>query len=56
MSDYKIKIEIFKGFAFLNVAGQDAYEDKVEGQVKMVIDGEIWRFDDEDLNTAWKVE
>ncbi len=45
--------ELFEGFSFLNVSGKDAYEDKFEGQVKMIQDGDNWRFNDEDLNMVW---
>ena len=30
-----------------------AYGDKVEGKVKMILDGDAWRFADEDLETVW---
>ena len=40
-------------YAFLTVAGKDWMGDKVEGKVKMVLDGDTWRFAEEDLETVW---
>jgi len=45
--------QLFDGFAFLTVAGKDWMGDKVEGKVKMVLDGDAWRFAEEDLETVW---
>jgi hypothetical protein len=45
--------QLFDGYAFLTVAGKDWTGDKVEGKVKMVLDGEVWRFAEEDLETVW---
>ncbi|HOC41900.1 MAG TPA: hypothetical protein PKJ99_02690 [Thermoanaerobaculales bacterium] len=45
--------QLFGGYAILTVAGKDWAGDKVEGKVKMVLDGEIWRFAEEDLETVW---
>jgi hypothetical protein len=42
--------ELYDGFAFLTVAGKDADDDAVDGQVKMVKDGGQWRFAVEDLH------
>jgi len=41
------------GYAFLTVAGTDWTGDKVEGKVKMVLDGDTWRYAEEDLETVW---
>lgn len=45
--------ELFDGYAFITVAGKDWTGDKVEGKVKMVLDGETWRFAEEDLAIVW---
>ena len=45
--------QMFDGYAFLTVAGKDWMGDKVEGKVKMVLDGDAWRFAEEDLETVW---
>jgi hypothetical protein len=45
--------QLFDGYAFLTVAGKDWMGDKVEGKVKMVLDGDTWRFAEEDLETVW---
>ena len=45
--------QLFDGYAFLTVAGKDWTGDKVEGKVKMVLDGDAWRFAAEDLETVW---
>jgi hypothetical protein len=45
--------QLFDGYAFLTVAGKDWMGDKVEGKVKMVLDGDAWRFAEEDLETVW---
>jgi hypothetical protein len=45
--------QLFDGYAFLNVSGKDWAGDKVEGKVKMVLDGDTWRFAEEDLETVW---
>ena len=45
--------QLFDGYAFLTVAGKDWMGDKVEGKVKMVLDGDSWRFAEEDLETVW---
>ncbi len=45
--------QLFDGYAFLAVAGKDWAGDKVEGKVKMVLDGDTWRFAEEDLETVW---
>ena len=45
--------EMFDGYAFLNVAGKDWMGDKVEGKVKMVLDGDTWRFAEDDLEMVW---
>jgi len=45
--------QLFDGYAFLNVAGKDWTGDKVEGKVKMVLDGDTWRYAAEDLETVW---
>jgi len=44
---------MFDGYAFLTVAGKDWTGDKVEGKVKMVLDGDTWRYATEDLETVW---
>lgn len=45
--------QLFDGYAFLTVAGKDWTGDKVEGKVKMVLDGDTWRYGTEDLETVW---
>jgi len=45
--------QLFDGYAFLTVAGKDWTGDKVEGKVKMVLDGDTWRYATEDLETVW---
>ena len=45
--------QMFEGYAFLTVAGKDWTGDKVEGKVKMVLDGDTWRYATEDLETVW---
>ena len=45
--------QLFDGYAFLTVAGKDWTGDKVEGKVKMVLDGDSWRYAAEDLETVW---
>jgi hypothetical protein len=45
--------QLFDGYAFLTVAGKDWTGDKVEGKVKMVLDGDTWRYAAEDLETVW---
>ena len=45
--------QMFDGYAFLTVAGKDWTGDKVEGKVKMVLDGDAWRYAEEDLETVW---
>lgn len=45
--------QLFDGYAFLDVSGKDWTGDKVEGKVKMVLDGDTWRFAEEDLETVW---
>lgn len=45
--------QLFDGYAFLTVAGKDWMGDKVEGKVKMILDGDAWRFAEEDLETVW---
>jgi len=43
----------FDGWAILTVKGADWSGDAVEGAVKMVLDGDTWRFDGEDLDYVW---
>jgi hypothetical protein len=44
---------LYGGYAFLTVAGTDWTGDKVEGKVKMILDGDAWRYAEEDLETVW---
>ena len=44
---------LFDDYAFLTVTGKDWTGDKVEGKVKMVLDGDTWRYAAEDLETVW---
>jgi hypothetical protein len=45
--------ELFDGYAFITVAGKDWTGEQVEGKVKMVLDGDTWRFAEEDLAIVW---
>lgn len=45
--------EGYGDFAILFVKGTDTYGDAFEGKVKMVRDGQSWRFAEEDLKTVW---
>jgi hypothetical protein len=45
--------ELLDGWAILRVEGVDAYDSKVEGRVKMVLDGDTWRFAEDDLSYVW---
>ena len=40
---------LYDGFAILEVEGTDAYGSEVKGQVKMVLDGDNWRLEVDDV-------
>jgi len=45
--------ELFDGWAILEVKGLDWSGDRVKGSVKMILDGDSWRFDREDFDYVW---